>query len=388
MKQVRYLIIGGGMTAAAALSGIRSVDPDGSIALLSAEKHPPYNRPPLSKGLWQGTPLEKIWRKLPPEGVELLLGRRAVGIDPTRKEVRDNLGNEYRYDKLLIATGGSPRRLPFGGDEIVYFRTLDDYSRMQDLASRGGKFGVIGGGFIGSEIAAALQMNGHEAAMVFPEPGIGARLFPSDLSAYITDYYQEKGVDVLPGRMVHGIERQKDKYVIRTDRGEDIRVDHIVAGIGIVPNTSLAEQANIRVDDGIVVDETLQTSEEGIYAAGDVASFYNPSLGERIRVEHEENANRMGKIAGQNIAGERIPYHHLPSFYSDMFDMGYEAMGELNPEYDVVADWEEPYRKGVLYYLRKGQVRGVLLWNVWDQGKAARELIGKPYSVEVREEGG
>jgi 3-phenylpropionate/trans-cinnamate dioxygenase ferredoxin reductase component len=152
----------------------------------------------------------------------------------------------------------------------------------------------------------------------------------------------------------------------------------VVAGLGIAPNTDLAKSVGLAVDDGIVVDEWLRTSHTDIYAAGDVAAFHNPALGKRVRVEHEDNANVMGRAAGEAMAGKGQPYHHLPFFYSDLFELGYEAVGDLDARLDTVADWKEPYREGVVYYLQPGRVRGVLLWNTWDQVDNARKLIADP----------
>jgi NADPH-dependent 2,4-dienoyl-CoA reductase/sulfur reductase-like enzyme len=152
----------------------------------------------------------------------------------------------------------------------------------------------------------------------------------------------------------------------------------VVAGLGIEPNVELAQAASLKVENGIVVDELLRTSHPDIYAAGDVAAFHNPALGKRIRVEHEDNANTMGRLAGRNMAGQSEPYNHLPSFYSDMFELGYEAVGELDSRLETFADWKQPNKEGVIYYLQNGRVRGVLLWNVWGQVDAARELIAEP----------
>lgn len=151
-----------------------------------------------------------------------------------------------------------------------------------------------------------------------------------------------------------------------------------MAGIGTVPNTDLASAAGLSVENGIEVDERLRTSHPDVFAAGDVASFVAPALGKRIRVEHEDNAVTMGRAAGRSMAGDPSPYTHLPFFYSDLFEMGYEAVGELDPRGELVADWKEPLRKGVVYYLSAGRVRGVLLWNTWDQVDAARALIAQP----------
>lgn len=378
MPHYTYLIVGAGMAADAAVKGIRELDGNGSIGIIGEEPHPPYARPPLSKKLWQGKPLDSIWRGTENLGVTILTGVRAVALDAAKREVRDDRGAVHSYDRLLIATGGSPRRLPFGGEDIIYFRTLDDYRRLRALSDAEGRFVVIGGGFIGSEIAASLAQNGREVTMLFPEAGIGSRVFPADLAAFLTGFYHEKGVEVCSGETVAGLRREGKRLVVVTGSGREITADGVVAGLGIVLNTELAAQAGLPLDNGIAVDEFLRAGAPEIFAAGDIASFHNPALGTRIRVEHEDNALTMGRQAGRNMAGAGEPYHHLPFFYSDLFELGYEAVGELDSRFETVEDWQEPYRKGVVYYLREGRVRGVLLWNVWDQVEAARRLIAEP----------
>jgi NADPH-dependent 2,4-dienoyl-CoA reductase/sulfur reductase-like enzyme len=378
MTHYPYLIIGGGMAAGAAIKGIRERDPSGAIGVIGSEQHPPYQRPPLSKGLWKGKPLEKVWIDTGGRGVELMLGRSAQTLDAANKRVVDDQGASFTFDRLLLATGGMPRHLPWGGDDVIYYRTLADYQRLRALTERGQRFAVIGGGFIGSEIAAALAMNGKDVALLFPGAGISGRAFGPELAGFLNTYYQQHGVEVLPGETAQGLERRGGQLALRTSGGRELLVDGVVAGIGIEPNSALAQAAGLAVDDGVVVDALLRTSHPEIYAAGDAASFVNPALGERMRVEHEDNANTMGRQAGRNMAGDQAPYEHLPFFYSDLFDLGYEAVGTLDARLEVVADWKEPFREGVVYYLRDGRVRGVLLWNVWDQVDAARQLIAAP----------
>ena len=376
-----YLLIGGGMTADAAVHGIRQLDPDGSIGIISAESHPPYDRPPLSKKMWQGKPLDSIWRRTENQNVELHLKRKAQGIDLRSRQITDDQGTIYTFDKLLLATGGTPRRLPVNAEGVIYFRTLADYQLLRERVEQGGRFAVIGGGFIGSEIAAALAMNGQEVVLIFPDAGIGGRTFPADLARFLNDYYRQKGVTVLAGERVNAIEKRNGQYVLRTASGQAVTADHVVAGLGIQPNTALAERAGLVVDNGIHVDEFLRTSVPTIYAAGDVANFYNPTLNTRLRVEHEDNANSMGEMAGRSMAGDAVAYHYLPFFYSDLFDLGYEAVGALDARLETVIDWQEPYQKGVIYYLKDRRIRGVLLWNVWGQVAAARALIAAGQTV-------
>ena len=237
---------------------------------------------------------------------------------------------------------------------------------------------MIGGGFIGSEIAAALTMVGKKVIMVFPEETIGAKIYPNDLSHFLNDYYRQKGVEVVPGDAVASLEQIGDCYTVKTKGGCVFGVDGVVAGIGIRPNLELAQQAGLQVENGIVVDEHLRTSAPDIFAAGDAANFFHSALGKRVRVEHEDNAIQMGKLAGRNMAGADGSYTHVPMFYSDLFELGYEAVGELNSKMETVTDWQEPFKKGVVYYLEGGRVRGVLLWNVWDTVPAARALLAEP----------
>ena len=402
MPGYKYLIIGGGMTAAAAIKGIREIDASGSIGLVGDEADPPYKRPPLSKKLWQGKPIETVWKGMnthAADGLDMHLGHTIQSIDPSERYALDEEGTSYMYEKLLLATGGTPKRLFFGGDRIIYFRSLDDYRHLKELTESQQRFAVIGGGFIGTEIAAALAMNGKDVTMIMREQGIGERIYPPDLVQHLNSYYRQKGVRVLTGERAisldpldrtDGADGTGAPLELKLESGQVITVDSVVAGIGISVNAGLAEAAGLRVDNGIVVDELLRTSDPNIYAAGDVASYPDYILGERRRVEHEDNANSMGKAAGRSMAASATgvapePYRHLPFFYSDMFDLGYEAVGELDSRLEIVADWKERYREGVIYYLRDGRVRGVLLWNVWGQLDAARRLISEqgPFTAEA-----
>jgi NADPH-dependent 2,4-dienoyl-CoA reductase/sulfur reductase-like enzyme len=379
MQKTKYLIIGGGMTADAAVSGIRETDSEGRITLVSAEPDPPYTRPLLSKGLWMGKPFEKVWRGTEAKGAELYLNRRIAALDPVARSARDDHGGEYAFEVALLATGGTVRRLPFGGDDVIYYRTLEDYRRLRALADHKQRFVVIGGGFIGTEIAAALASNGKRVTMVHPGVALGERVFPRALAEFITFYYGEKGVEVLTGASALDIQPAGEGFTVQVriadGRERALPADGVIAGIGIQPDTTLARAAGLECDNGVEVNQFLETSAAGVFAAGDVAAFPSHTLGQRVRVEHEDNALTMGKVAGRNMAGGREAYRHLPYFYSDLFDLGYEAVGELDPGLTTTADWVDRFRKGVVYYTRESRIRGVLLWNVWDKVPAARRLI-------------
>ncbi|HEY5693585.1 MAG TPA: FAD-dependent oxidoreductase [Gaiellaceae bacterium] len=370
MHTTKYLIIGAGMTGDMAAKGIREHDSEGAITMIGADPHPPYKRPLLTKGLWQGAPEEKLWRE-PAQDVELVTGRRIVSLDLAAHTATNDAGEDYGWEKLLLATGARPREVP-GAEGVVWFRTLDDYRRVREVAGEGAHVVVIGGGFIGSELAASLVGNGCRVTMLFPEPGIGHRLFPTGLSASVTDYYREKGVDVRAGEMVSAASGTR----VETQSGLELDADAVVAGLGVIADTELAEAAGLEVNDGIVVDEYGRVpGHDDVFAAGDVARFPVKALGVALRIEHEDHANSHGHAVGANMAGAEAPYDHLPFFYSDLFDLGYEAVGLVDSRLEAVEDWQEPYRKGVVTFVEDGKPRGVLLWNVWDKLDEARDLI-------------
>jgi 3-phenylpropionate/trans-cinnamate dioxygenase ferredoxin reductase subunit len=376
--QYRYVIVGGGMTADAAVAGIRAVDPDGPIAMLSEEPFMPYNRPPLSKGLFKGERVEQIWRQIdyPGMGVDLYLTTRAASLDPADHAVTDASGRRFRYDRLLLATGGTPVTLPHLPESVVYYRTLRDYFHVARHGLNARRVAVLGGGFIGSEMAAAFALQHKDVHQIFPEAGVLGRVLPSDLSADVTRYYGAQGVTVHAGTVVEEARAEGGRTRLRLSTGEELEVDLMVAGLGIRPRVELAASAGIAVENGIRVDAALRTSAPDVYAAGDVASIFNSALGQAIRVEHEDNANAMGEAAGRSMAGASVEHDYLPFFYSDLFDRGFEAVGLLDASLATVADWKEPYQEGVVYYLNsEGRVVGALLWNAWERVDAARAVI-------------
>ncbi len=384
MDRQKFLIVGGGLAAESAVQAIRETGETGSILIVSDEADPPYNRPPLSKDLWRGQAVDTIWRPIDAAIAELRLGTKIVAVDPISKAATSAAGDVFFYDKLLLATGGSPRRLNGSDPSVIYFRRLTDFRNVRELVSRGAEFAVIGGGFIGSEIAASLAMNGCKVSLFFSGSCIGDRLFPRPLANFLNLYFRKHGVDVRFCERVGGVERERGRLVIcTTGDGGGLAVDAVIAGVGIDPNVALAKSAGLDVRGGIVVDELLRTSAPDIFAAGDVANFPCAALGRRIRVEHEDNAAAMGRTAGHNMAGNSEPYRHLPFFYSDLFDLGYEAVGEIDSRLEIVEDWDEKFRKGTIYYLKNSCVRGVLLWNIFGAVDAARELITSRHQLSA-----
>lgn len=384
MRKYKFFIVGGGMTAHAAANGVLSVNSEADLGLVTKEQYAPYWRPPLSKSLWQNKNIEDIWCGTTGKNLEIIQNTEIVKIDPDNKIAQDNKGTIYQWDKLLLATGGTPRQLPFdNNNEIIYYRTLDDYKLIREKIK--GKNSpdalVIGGGFIGSEMAAALTMNDVNVTMIFPEKGIGGLLFPEELGKFLKQYYREKGIRILAGGTLSNVERENNFFIAITEDGNKLQFDAVVAGIGITPAMDLARQSGLKTGDGIHVDQYLRTSHPDIYAAGDAARFYNPLLDKEIRVEHDDNTQAMGETAGKNMAGEMNEYNYLPMFYSDLFDLGYEAVGETRADLETVSKWQEFGRKGIIFYLSESKVRGVIFWNVWDQVVAGRELIGNGQKI-------
>ena len=376
MEKRDYVIVGGGMTADAAVRGILEADARANIKIISAEPDPPYDRPPLTKGLWTGKDLDDIWRNTADTGAELVLGRTVERLVPEKKVVVDSDGREYPYGKLLLATGATPRQMQLDSDEIVYYRNVADYRTIKEKAEKNERAIVIGGGFIGAEIAAALTLNGVQVAMVFPETGISGRLFPSGLSEMITDRYRDKGVEIYAGVKPTALEKNDGTYRATLEDGSSLEGDFVIAGIGVSPNTQLAEAAGLKVDDGIWVDSNCQTSTSDIYAAGDCAQFHCSLLDSDLRVEHEDNANSMGKAAGKNMGGADVEYDYLPFFYSDLFDMGYEAIGKTNSKLDTVEFWKDNAKeKGIVFYAEDQMLCGAVFWNVWDMVDPFRALL-------------
>jgi NADPH-dependent 2,4-dienoyl-CoA reductase/sulfur reductase-like enzyme len=379
-----YIIVGAGLAGASAVEGIRARDQLGSILLLGAETDLPYDRPPLSKQLWTGGKTvdeivlhdDAFYKQ---NRVEVRLGTEATQVNARAHTLVDRQGNVYRYDRLLLATGGTPRPLNIPGGDlpgISYYRTLNDFRQLRSAAVEGKSALVIGGGFIGSEMAASLHANKLDVTMIFPSAWLVSRVFPESLGRFLTEQYRAKGVEVIARDKPVAIRRDGSGYVTQAGGGREIRTDLIVAGIGITPNVSLAQSAGLSVDNGVIVNEFLQTSAPEIYAAGDIVMFPEAGFGQR-RLEHWDNAVNQGKHAGRNMAGAAEPFTYMPFFFSDLFEFGYEAVGDVDSRLETYADWQEENKTGVIYYLNNGRVRGAMMCNVWGQVDAARALIQK-----------
>ncbi|HEU4337063.1 MAG TPA: FAD/NAD(P)-binding oxidoreductase [Nocardioides sp.] len=384
-----YVIVGAGVAAASAVKGIRSQDGSGRIAVLGSEPDKPVYRPVLTKDLWlkddetlEGSSLAGDLDG--DDAVDLVTDTTVTEIDPGAHVVRLADGTTVGYGKLLLATGAEPRVLSVDpGPRVMYYRTAADYQRLRAVATEGSHVAVIGGGYIGSEITSALVQNGVQVTLVLDLEDVQEQMFPRELAATLTKAFADRGVTVVHGSVEGGAE-DDGGVRIRLEDGTSIMADAAVIGVGVLPRTGLAEAAGLDVDNGVVVDDHLRTSDPDVYAAGDVASYPDALLGRR-RVEHVDHAEKSGEHAGKVMAGADEPYDYTPFFWSDILDYGYEAVGETSSRLDMVEDWKDgEVGTGVVYYLKSGQVRGVLLWNVWDSVDKARELIeetsGSPVS--------
>ncbi|MCP3423187.1 NAD(P)/FAD-dependent oxidoreductase [Nocardioides pinisoli] len=375
-----YVIVGAGVAAASAVKGIRSQDGSGRVAVIGSEPDKPVYRPVLTKDLWlkddetlEGSSLAGDLDE--DEAVDLVTDTTVTEIDPGAHVVRLADGSTVGYGKLLLATGAEPRVLAVDpGPRVIYYRTAADYQRLRAVATEGSHVAVVGGGYIGSEITSALVQNGVQVTLVLDTEDVQEQMFPRALAATITKAFADRGVTVVHGS-VEGGQEDDGGVRIRLDDGTSITADAAVIGVGVLPRTGLAEAAGLEVDNGVVVDEHLRTSDPDVYAAGDVASYPDALLGRR-RVEHVDHAEKSGEHAGKVMAGADEAYGYTPFFWSDILDYGYEAVGETRSDLDLVEDWKDgEVGTGVVYYLKAGQVRGVLLWNVWDSVGKARDLI-------------
>jgi NADPH-dependent 2,4-dienoyl-CoA reductase/sulfur reductase-like enzyme len=386
VKRYKYLIVGGGMAADAAVRGIREEDADGSIGVLTLETDPPYQRPPLSKDLWtEDMPVAETDCGTASLGADVFTNSAVQSVNPEEKTVCGRSAS-YAYEKLLLATGGTPNTLPFPqSDRAIYYRTLDDYRVVKKITQSAGEITIIGGSFIGCEMAAALLANHCNVTVIFPEQAPFRQIFPKVVSMDLLELFEQQGATMIPGIKLSDLNCDSDQCRLVLEDGRQLTTSAAVIGIGIKPNMELAESAGLKTGDGIEVNRQLQTSNPDIYAAGDVCCFYSPALNRMLRVEHEDHALQSGKIAGRNMAGQTISYDHLPFFYSSLFGQGCEAVGVLDSSLQTEGIWNGVYEPGIWAYLENRRVCGVLMWNLSGKTDLARALICEPDPLSAEE---
>lgn len=375
-----YLIVGGGMVADAAARGIREKDTSGTIGILGADSDEPYTRPALSKKLWTDKDFSRDQVPLntaSDTGAEVRTNTRVRSVDRENKTVTTESEDAFEYRELLVATGASPVQLDIApSPRVIYFRTFADYRALRDLTKTASHIAVVGGGYIGTEIASALALNGVEVTLITSDDVVGGHMFPSSLAAAFEAGFSAHGVTIRRAVKVKTAAEASARVQLQLDDGSSVEADGVVFGLGVRPNVELAEASGLAVDNGIVVDEYLRTDDRHIYAAGDVANYPDAILGRR-RIEHVDNAIEMGKAVGRIMAGGTEPYTYTPYFYSDVFDDGYQAVGTIDTSLRAVEEWKVEPKEGVIYYLEGDKVRGVLMWNVWEGLDEAKALLGK-----------
>jgi 3-phenylpropionate/trans-cinnamate dioxygenase ferredoxin reductase subunit len=373
-----FVIVGGGLAGAKAAQTLREEGYAGRLVLVSAEAERPYERPPLSKGYLTGSAErssafvhDEAWYA--EHDVDLRLGTPAVGLDAAAHEVGLTGGERLVYDKLLLATGSSPRRLAVPGadlDGVLYLRMIEDADRLRAALADGGRHVVVvGAGWIGLEVTAAARGYGNDVSVVEPQPVPLRAALGDELGAVFADLHRAHEVDLRLGTGVRELTGTGGRVTgVVTDGGQTLPADVVVVGVGIRPNTELAEQAGLEVDDGVLAGSDLRTSDPDIYAAGDLANAYNPLFGRRLRVEHWANALNGGPAAARSMLGQEVSYDRVPYFYTDQYDLGMEYSGSVGPDgYDqVVYRGDVGVREFVAFWLSQGRVVAGMNVNVWD----------------------
>ncbi|RQT72780.1 NAD(P)/FAD-dependent oxidoreductase [Burkholderia cepacia] len=388
------VVIGGGQAAGWVLKTLRAEGFAGRLVMIADEPHLPYERPPLSKAVLAGDADIETVRVVRPDefdalNVEAWQPERAASIDRARRVVRTERGREIEYDRLVIATGGTSRRLP---DALVrtpnlhYLRTLDEAAALGEKLRASRRVLVIGGGWIGLEVAATARKLGVEAVVVEGAQRLCGRSVPQIVSDFLLDLHRANGVDVRLGAALASLDAQPDdasKVRATLADGTTIDADFAVAGIGLALNASLASDAGLAIDDGIVVDEFGATSDPAIFACGDVANHHNGWLKRRVRLESWANAQNQAIAAAKAVLGVRAPYAEIPWFWSDQYDVNLQILGDLPADAQLVVRGELAARRATLFFVGEGHVRGVIAVNNARELKLARKWMNQGRAVDT-----
>jgi 3-phenylpropionate/trans-cinnamate dioxygenase ferredoxin reductase subunit len=388
-----FVIVGGGLAGAKAAETLRSEGYGGPLALVAAEPENPYERPPLSKGYLLGTAEREKARVLDAgwyaaNDVDLRTGVRATGLDPAGHRVTLDTGEELPFAKLLLATGSSARRLPVPGaelDGVRYLRTLADSDRLlADLSGGGRNVVVVGGGWIGLEVAAAARTYGNTVTIVEPQPTPLHAVLGAEMGEVFARLHRGQGVDVRTGTGVREFRGAGSVASVVTDGGEELPADVVVVGVGAVPNTDLAASGGLDVDNGVVTDAALRTSAADVFAAGDIASAFHPLYDRHVRVEHWANALNQGPAAARSMLGQDVSYERVPYFFTDQYDLGMEYSGLGGRGDTVVCRGNPDDGEFIAFWTADGRVTAGMNVNVWDVTDPIQELIrsGRQVTVE------
>ncbi len=380
-----FVIVGGGLAAGQAVTELRETGFDGRVVLFTAESHLPYERPPLSKDYLLGqAEIDTVFvhpREWYDEhDIEVHRGVAARMLDLAEHRVVTAEGVET-YDRLLLATGARPRSLPVdtGDAPVATLRTIEDAKRLRAAFGEGRRIVLIGGGWIGLEVAAAARRAGSEVTVLeaLEQPLVG--VLGPEVAEVFAALHRRHGVDVRTGAAVTDVEPGADATTVHVDGGAPVAADLVVVGIGAVPDVELAEAAGLATDDGVLVDAHLATSDPDVFAAGDVANAEHPLLGGRIRVEHWDTAQQQGALAARNLAGAGEQYDRLPFFFTDQYDLGMEYVGSIAPAgYDEVAlRGDTDGLDFQAWWLKDGRVAAGMHVNQWDATDEIRRLVGQ-----------
>ncbi len=383
---MRIVIVGGGLAAATAATELRDTGFEGEVVVFAAEPHEPYERPPLSKSVLMGDKEpasvlchDRQWYA--DHDVDLHTAQRVVAVDRAARTVTTDTGTTTSYDALLLATGAQPRRLPEADAAgALYLRTIDDSAQLRSRLTSGTRVIVVGAGWIGLEVTAAARNAGAEVTVIEMADLPLQAVLGDEIATVFADLHREHGVDLRLGATITGFDPGTDQggapVVVHTDGG-DVEGDLLVVGIGAVPDTALAEGAGLDVHDGVLVDATLRTSDEHVWAVGDVASHDHPTHG-RLRVEHWDNAIEQAKVAARNMTGGSETYDRAPYFFTDQYDLGMEYVGHAGRGDQLVTRGDVPGRVFQAYWLRDGVVSAAMQVNDWDSSDVIRAAVGKP----------
>jgi 3-phenylpropionate/trans-cinnamate dioxygenase ferredoxin reductase subunit len=379
------VVVGGGLAAGTFVTRLREHGHDGDVVLFADEAHAPYERPPLSKDLLlgKGSPddaavHETAWYA--DHGVDLRTSTAATAIDLAGRRVEAG-GDWLDYDTVVLATGARARHLPLAdesGAPVVYLRTLDDSLALREHLTEGARIGIIGGGWIGLEVASAARQHGAEVTVLESLDLPLLRVLGPEVAQVFADLHREHGVDLRTGVQVTGLTRHGDGATVALGDGSALDVDLLVVGVGVQPNTELAEAAGLVVDDGVRTDARLRTSDEHVYAIGDVAHADHPVLGHSLRVEHWDTAKKHGQALAATLSGTPTEADALPYFFTDQYDLGMEYVGHPGPDgYDrVVLTGDVPGRVFRAWWLRGDRVVAGMHANDWDAIDEIRRVVG------------
>ena len=387
-----HIIVGASLAGAKAAETLREEGFDGKIVLVGTEDARPYERPPLSKDYLRGkVGREKVYVHdesfYSEHDIELRLGTTAVDLNASSKELTLGNGDRLSYDRLLLATGSEPRRLAIPGaelDGVLYLRSVHDSDALRERLDRGGAVVVVGAGWIGAEVAASARQRGLEVTIIEPASVPLERVMGAEVGAIYRDIHTDHGVEMLMGTGVEAFEGETEVERVRTSDGRLIECDFVVVGVGVAPRIQLAERAGLEVDNGILVDEHLETSMPGVFAAGDVANARHPFYGERIRVEHWANALHQGPAAARGMLGHADPFDRLPYFFSDQYEVGMEYLGFAREWDRVVFRGDPSSREFIAFWISDERVVAGMNVNVWDVTDPIRRLITERVGVDDR----